>query len=269
MKNQLKQGSIGGAIFTIALVIFILLTENLSAEDLPKLEIFGSVTFIVSTLLCILAIKIINDNQAAFRISIIFTVLWLLFVINDYGIGEKYHSIKSTLINISFIVIFWGGVWVARGFRTSKNIDLIDYSEFTEKLKQSKIIKPKNALEEMIVAMYGNPPPDKSAVLSDSIDMAHEELLLNIVDKSKVELVGKGLFSSPIPYTTKELALAIAMNFLKDGATKEQMFEAQLMTRAKMVEWLTEHAVNSKLVDSFESILYKIYKNNTFKNIKQ
>jgi len=119
--------------------------------------------------------------------------------------------------------------------------------------------KPQNALDELIFTIYGNPPPPKRASVAQAIDMANE-LLMGIIDDSDVSNQAITLNDGSIPYSTHDLALSIALNFFKQPEHVPQLFEAQLLARMKMIEWLQEGLVAPLLVESFENILYKLYK---------
>jgi len=119
---------------------------------------------------------------------------------------------------------------------------------------------PANALDALILTLYGNPPPLKTAKLEDAIQLAHEELLLKLISKEEVARVAAGLNSGPIPYSTHDLALSVALNFFRDGARTPQLRDAQISARMAALGWLAEKKVVPLLVQSFEDTLYKLYK---------
>lgn len=123
----------------------------------------------------------------------------------------------------------------------------------------SKKKKPQNALDEMIFAIYGNPPPAKRANVGQAVEMA-SELLMGIVNENEVSRQAIALNDGPIPYSTHDLALSVALEFFKRPEYKPKLFEAQLLTRMKMLEWLQNGLVAPMLVKSFENVLYKLYK---------
>lgn len=123
----------------------------------------------------------------------------------------------------------------------------------------SKKLKPQNALGEFIFAVYGNPPPPKRADVSEAARLASEELLMGNVDESAVRQQANELASGPIPYSTHDLALSVALTFFKRPEYMEQLSMAQLLARMKMVEWLQAGLVVPVLVKSFEEVLYKLY----------
>ncbi len=118
---------------------------------------------------------------------------------------------------------------------------------------------PKNALDEFIFAIYGNPPPPKRANVGQALSMANE-LLMGRIDEKEVSQQAITLNDGQIPYSTHDLALSIALNFFKQPEHVPQLFEAQLLARMKMLEWLQEGLVAPLLVQSLETVLYKLYK---------
>ena len=120
--------------------------------------------------------------------------------------------------------------------------------------------KPVSMMDTFIVAMYGDPPPPKRADVSKAIQLAHQDLLLDLVDKSEVIGVANDLSSGPIPYSTSDLALSIALNFFKRPELKSKLKSAQMVARLCALEWYKEKKVAHMLLESFEEVLYKLYK---------
>ena len=120
--------------------------------------------------------------------------------------------------------------------------------------------KPTSALDELIFAIYGNPPPPKSARPDEAAKIAHGELLLGLVSQREVAAVTKELNESPIPYSTHDLALSVAQNFFRRPELIPHMFNGQLSARLKAAEWLQQGKVAPLLVESFEDVLYKTYR---------
>ena len=123
----------------------------------------------------------------------------------------------------------------------------------------SKKKKPQNALDEFIFAVYGNPPPAKRANLEQAIALANE-LLMGVVPLIDVRSHAIALEEGPIPYSTHDLALSIALNFFKEPHYIPQLFTAQLMARMKALQWFKEGLAVGPLVKSFEEVLYVRYK---------
>lgn len=123
----------------------------------------------------------------------------------------------------------------------------------------SKKKKPQNALDELIFAMYGNPPPAKRANVGQAVSIAND-LLMGVVDETEVSRQAIALNDGPIPYSTHDLGLSVALNFFKQPENIPHLFEAQLLVRMKMIEWLEKGLVAPMLVQSFEGVLYKLYK---------
>lgn len=126
----------------------------------------------------------------------------------------------------------------------------------------SKKKKPQNALDKFIFSVYGNPPPTKRANVDQAVEIANE-LLCGVIDEKEVSRQVMALNDGPIPYSTHELALSGALNFFKQLENVHQLYEAQLLARMKMIEWLEKGLVAPMLVQSFESVFYKIYKPGT------
>ena len=90
--------------------------------------------------------------------------------------------------------------------------------------------------------------------------MANTELLLKIVDYSEVVQQTRELASGPIPYSTHDLALSVAMHFFKLPNYMAALSSAQMLARVKMLEWLQAGLVAPLLVKGFEDVLYRLYK---------
>ncbi len=120
--------------------------------------------------------------------------------------------------------------------------------------------KPSNVLEKLILTVYGNPPPPKTAKLDEAIKIAYEELLMGIISKEDVTKLTTDLDAGPIPYSTHDLALSVALHFFKQPDLVPRLRDAQLIARLKVVGWLQQGKVVPPLVQSFEAILYKLYK---------
>ena len=119
--------------------------------------------------------------------------------------------------------------------------------------------KPETAMDVFIRAVYGDPPPRKTARLPEAVKLTNE-LLMGIVSESEISAVVTQLNSGPIPYSSHDLALSAALNFFKNPTYMPKLGSAQLMARMTMVEWLQEGKVAPILVESFEDTLYKLYK---------
>lgn len=119
--------------------------------------------------------------------------------------------------------------------------------------------KQDSAMDGFIKMMYGDPPPPKRANLSEAIGLA-KTLLTGIVDEKDLRLIGSQLNQGPIPYSTHDLALSIALNFFKNPEYVQKLKTAQLTTRMTMQDWLYQKKVIPMLAESFEASLDKAYK---------
>jgi hypothetical protein len=125
---------------------------------------------------------------------------------------------------------------------------------------KSKKQEPKNALDALIHSMYGNPPPPKTAKLDQAVQIAYSELLLEAVAKSDVASTAAELITSPIPYSTNDLALSVALNFFKSPEKIDDLREAQMMARVVNLGWINTGEINIHLAKAFEETLYRVYK---------
>jgi len=119
---------------------------------------------------------------------------------------------------------------------------------------------PAKALEALIFSAYGNPPPPKTAKPEEAAQIAYEELLKGLVGKEEVAKLTGELSAGPIPYSTHDLALSVALNFFKRPELVPHLSNAQLFARMKAAEWLQQGKAVLPLVKSFEGVLYKLYK---------
>lgn len=115
-------------------------------------------------------------------------------------------------------------------------------------------------LEAFISAVYGNPPPAKTAMPEEAAQIAYEELLMGVIGKEEVAKLAIELNAGPIPYSTHDLALSVALNFFKQPDLVPRLGVAQMFARMTVVDWLQQGKVASPLVQSFEGVLYKLYK---------
>ncbi len=118
---------------------------------------------------------------------------------------------------------------------------------------------PQNLIDEFIFAVYGNPPPAKRANLSKAVILANE-LLMNMIDNSEVCQHAIILHKGPIPFSTHDLALSLALYFFSEPEYLPQLGMAQLFARMKVLQWGQEVLVNPILVENFENSLYELYK---------
>jgi hypothetical protein len=119
--------------------------------------------------------------------------------------------------------------------------------------------KQESAMDGFIRLLYGDPPPPKRANLSEAVNLARD-LVTGIVEERDLEAIGTKLNDGPIPYSTHDLALSIALNFFKNPEYTAKLKTAQLTTRMTMQDWLDQKKVVPMLVESFESSLDKAYK---------
>src|SRR6266567_1881813 len=120
--------------------------------------------------------------------------------------------------------------------------------------------KPPTVMDVLVRAIYGDHPPAKSADLERAITIAHEDLLLEQVPLSDVERQATGLFNGQMPYSTHDLAVSTALTFFRKPELLDALQECQLFARMRVLNWAKAGKVVAPLVQSFEDVLYRVYK---------
>lgn len=126
--------------------------------------------------------------------------------------------------------------------------------------KPSAGYETSTVMDQFIRAVYGDPPPKKTARLTEAIQLTYEDLLMKQVRKEEIAKVASDLYDGPIPYSTHDLALSVALNFFKRPDLVPVLFEAQLVARLTATLWLMEKKAVAPLVEAFEKKLYELYK---------
>jgi len=164
------------------------------------------------------------------------------------------QAIEFQLRHILLIgsILFFLGLYLVIGSKTDKNL--------ANNINKTYKTNPGSGIEQFIHSAYGNPPPPKSAKLDEAIQLAYQNLLMSEINKNDVANEARSLNSGPIPYSTQDLALSVALFFFKQKELKTQLSEAQMYARALALEWLKQKKAAPLIVRTFENTLYKIYK---------
>ncbi len=117
-------------------------------------------------------------------------------------------------------------------------------------------------MDEFIHITYGNPPPKRTADDIEAVLIAQDDLMGGIIDIEEVSEYSWELKDSPIPYSTNDLAVSIAVHFFRQEENIVFLEDAQLTARIKIFEWLSNGMINIHIAKSFEDILYRLYKPN-------
>jgi hypothetical protein len=120
--------------------------------------------------------------------------------------------------------------------------------------------KSPTAMDAFIRTIYGANPPRKSADLERSVTIAHEDLLFERVPLPEVKRVAGELFQGQIPYSTHDLAVSTALAFFKAPGFVPVLTECQIPARLRVVNWAKDRKVVGPLAQSFEAVLYRVYK---------
>ena len=120
--------------------------------------------------------------------------------------------------------------------------------------------RPPTALDAFIRLAYGPNPPRKSADLERSVTIAHEDILFERVPLREVKRIAEELFKGPIPYSTHDLAVSTALAFFETPEYIPVLTECQIPARLRVVNWASDGKVVGPLAQSFEAVLYRVYK---------
>jgi hypothetical protein len=119
--------------------------------------------------------------------------------------------------------------------------------------------KSPTVMDALVRTIYGANPPPKSADLQVSTYIAYKELLLEKISSFAVRECAAKLLDGPVPYSTHDLAVSVALNFFKDPKLHNHLQDAQLDARRQVRNWAGEGKVVGPLADSFEAVLCKRY----------
>lgn len=122
--------------------------------------------------------------------------------------------------------------------------------------------RPTRVMDQAIKAIYGDNPPRKSADVARAVRLAADDLLCGTTDQDRLVCLAKELDAGPIPYSTHDLAVSIALRIFKDAdaGARDGLFAAQLTARLVSLEWAKEGKLAPALLAAFENTLYKLYR---------
>ena len=123
----------------------------------------------------------------------------------------------------------------------------------------SFIRKKPTAVDAAIHLIYGPNPPRKTADAQQATNMAMS-LLRWKLHHTEVKAVAEQLNAGPMPYSTADLAVSVALNFFKRPNLMPRLVETQIMARMEVLEWLKQGFVNTNIAHAFEDDLHARYK---------
>lgn len=120
--------------------------------------------------------------------------------------------------------------------------------------------QPVSITDAFIEIVYGK-NAKKTAVLSEAISLASEELLDGAFKREDVTRLATDLYNGPIPYSTHDLAASTALGILRKVPIeqREQLMLTQIKARLTVESWLVGRKVEPLLAKSFEDSLYHDY----------
>ena len=119
-----------------------------------------------------------------------------------------------------------------------------------------------STMDELIRTVYGDRPPKKSADVRQAAALAADVLLGGIFDRLTVVRIANELNAGPMPYSTHDLAVSVALNQFKSAPSenRDQLFDIQLTARMTVLSWVKDGKVVPALAQAFEHTLYEAYK---------
>jgi hypothetical protein len=120
--------------------------------------------------------------------------------------------------------------------------------------------KQPTVMDGLIRAIYGDHPPTKSADLERAVTIAHEDLLCEVMPLAEVRNVASSLFAGPMPYSTHDLAVAVALSFFKKPEHLNSLKDVQLAARLRVLNWMKDGKVARGVTEIFEDALYAAFK---------
>ncbi len=122
--------------------------------------------------------------------------------------------------------------------------------------------KAPTLLDGVIKSIYGANPPKKTADVSEATNLAADQLLGGVFERTDLVRAAEELNTGPMPYSTHDLAVSVALRAFKDVPPDDRrhLFTIQLMARMTVGGWAKEGKVAIPLAMAFEDTLYKEYK---------
>ena len=119
---------------------------------------------------------------------------------------------------------------------------------------------PRTALDASIQAAYGN-NAKRTANPTDAVNLVNIELLRGSFRLNEIVNLAADLARGPVPYSTHDLAVSVALGLLKKVPPESRMplMEVQMAARLTVANWAKEGKVVPALAEAFEHTLYKDY----------
>ncbi len=119
--------------------------------------------------------------------------------------------------------------------------------------------EPASVMDAFVQSMYGNSPPPKTANLDQAIQIAFDQLLSNRIDKQEISKVATDLYNGPMPYSTHDLAISVALHFFIQPERILLLDGAHMLASMKARQWFEEQSLNIRIFESLSNKLYELY----------
>jgi hypothetical protein len=115
-------------------------------------------------------------------------------------------------------------------------------------------------MDVLVKEIYGK-SAKKQADLGEATTLAHDELLGRAFERDLVAELAAQLHNGPMPYSTHDLAAAVALATLRNVPVDKRLrlMNVQLTARMKVSQWMTEGKVAPVFARVFEDTLYRDY----------
>ena len=123
-----------------------------------------------------------------------------------------------------------------------------------------RLLRPPSAMDALVKEIYGK-GAKKQANLREATTLAHDELLDSAFERDLVADLAVRLHNGPIPYSTHDLAAAVALATLRNVPLEKRLplMNVQLTARMKVSQWMTEGRIAPVFARAFEDTLYRDY----------
>ena len=218
----------------------------------------------------------ITSYTSISALAVLITIVCIIIFFVD-GVNHPY-----TWVTLSISFVFW--VSFSDTIRElklqkkklnseTKKEQVQDLSQHEEERKESEVHtknergagkKPERTLlDDFNDITYGEDAV-LTANLDESIKIAYEDLLLKLIPKKELIELANQLYKSSMPYSTNDLAFAVALNFFRRDEYKDILFEAHFPASEKLLSALESQSINPHLAQSFEYSLYKVFRERAY-----
>ncbi len=120
--------------------------------------------------------------------------------------------------------------------------------------------KPRTMHDALVETLYGKGVATNRSDLEKAIDLAHRDLLNELVDRDAVASLASDIRDGSIPYSTEDLAISTALKFFRQPELMYDLRTVQIQARLTVLQWFEAGNVNVMLARAFDQVLYNDYR---------